>query len=280
MSQSSNPLQQYFRQPAIYLNLPSEGKFWPEKAIELPQTQEVPVLPMTAVDEITYRTPDALFNGQAVVSVVQSCIPAIKDAWVAPAIDINSMLVAIRIASYGHELELGTECPHCKHEADYGIDLRVVLDGLKLPDYSQPLVFGDLEILLQPISYKHQNEVNLAQFGEQRTLQMIPESDLPEDEKFKLLNEALKKITELTVDAMKWSIASISTPQAVVTNPDHISEFLKNCDRKMFVVIRDKIISLRADAEMKPVTIKCTECGGEFEKSITLDQTSFFGDAS
>ena len=89
-----NPLTQYFRQPSIYIKLPSQGNYYPAGAIEMPQNGELPVLPMTAIDEITYRTPDALFSGQAVINVIQSCIPAIKDAWAIPSIDIDTILVA------------------------------------------------------------------------------------------------------------------------------------------------------------------------------------------
>jgi hypothetical protein len=72
---NSNPLAKHFRQPAIYLRLPSQGQYWPENAITLPVTGELPVYPMTTKDEITLRTPDALINGTGVVSVIESCIP-------------------------------------------------------------------------------------------------------------------------------------------------------------------------------------------------------------
>jgi hypothetical protein len=58
----NNPLTQYFRQPAIYIRLPSQGKFYPPSALNMPPNGELPILPMTSNDEITYRTPDALFN--------------------------------------------------------------------------------------------------------------------------------------------------------------------------------------------------------------------------
>ena len=128
MSQTSNPLRQFFRQPAVYIKLPSDGQFWPEKSISMTENRELPVLPMTAIDEITYRTPDALFNGQAVISVIQSCIPAIKNAWDMPGMDTNAVLVAIRIASYGHGMGISSTCPACKTEQEYEIDLRSVLD--------------------------------------------------------------------------------------------------------------------------------------------------------
>jgi hypothetical protein len=280
MNQIFNPLRQYFRRPSIYIKLPSKGEFWPEGSLESTENGELPVFPMTAIDEITYRTPDALFNGEAVVSVIQSCIPSVKNAWDAPVSDVNPILVAIRIASYGHELELGTTCPACTHEADYTLDLRIVLDQLKNPDFKNTIKHGDLEISFQPISYRQQHETNNTQFEEQRTIQLIPGSDLPDEEKVKRLNSALKRITELTVMALKHSIAGIRTPQNIVTEPEFIEEFLNNCDRKLFNIIRDRVIELRQSSELKPLHIACTECSHEYDQPLTLDMASFFEPAS
>jgi len=280
MPQTANPLKQYFRQPSVYLRLPSEGNFWPADAVNMPPNKELPVLPMTALDEITYRTPDALFNGSAVVNVIQSCVPDIRDAWSTPGTDLNSILVAIRIASYGHDMEINSACPECKNEDDYTIDLRIVLDNLQMPDYVTPLKEGDLEISFQPMAYRDQNDTNMKQFEEQRILQSVPNSNLPDEQKLEMLNQALKKITELTVSTLKWNIASIRTPQALVTDPTHIEEFLRNTDRKLFVKIRDLIIEKRNVSEFKPVQIKCAACGHEYKQAVTLDQTSFFDQAS
>ncbi len=74
-----NPLRKHFRQPAIYVPLPSQGHYWPSGAVVMPSNNELAVLPMTAIDEITSRTPDALFNGSAVTEIIKSCIPAIRD---------------------------------------------------------------------------------------------------------------------------------------------------------------------------------------------------------
>jgi hypothetical protein len=280
MSQSANPLKQYFRQPAIYLRLPTGGKYWPLGSIELTHNGEFPVYPMTAIDEITYRTPDALFNGQAVVTVIQSCIPNVKNAWAAPTTDINSMLVAIRLASYGHELELSSTCPSCDTSDDYALDLRHVLDQLKMPDFESTMKYGDLEISFSPISYENQNKSNQEQFDEQRMIQSVTGSDLPESEKLKRLNDAMRRITELTIDALKWSISGIRTPGAIVSETEHIQEFLVNCDRKLFNLIRDHVINLRQVSELTPLSITCDNCQHEYKQTVTLDMTSFFEPAS
>lgn len=280
MSQTSNPLRQFFRQPAVYIKLPSDGQFWPEKSISMTENRELPVLPMTAIDEITYRTPDALFNGQAVISVVQSCISHIKDAWEMPAVDLNAILVAIRIASYGHTITIGSTCPACNTEQEYDIDLRVVLDTIVSPDYSVTVTAGDLEIAFRPCSYRNQNNINQLQFDEQRNIRAIPESDIPDSEKIKKLNNALLKITQLTVDAMKYNIYSIRTPQAMVTEIEFIQEFLNNCDRKLFAQIRERIIELKNKTELSPVRVTCSNCNHEYDQGMSLDQTSFFDAAS
>nr|NIU01198.1 hypothetical protein [Nitrosopumilaceae archaeon]NIU85959.1 hypothetical protein [Nitrosopumilaceae archaeon]NIV66026.1 hypothetical protein [Nitrosopumilaceae archaeon]NIX61800.1 hypothetical protein [Nitrosopumilaceae archaeon] len=53
---TDNPLKQYFRQPTIHISLPSNGKYYSEGSIEIPESGELPVYPMTAIDEITYKT--------------------------------------------------------------------------------------------------------------------------------------------------------------------------------------------------------------------------------
>lgn len=280
MTQFANPLKQYFRQPAIYMRLPTGGKYWPSGTIDMPQNGEIPVYPMTAIDEITYRTPDALFNGQAVVSVIQSCIPSVKNAWAAPSADVNSMLVAIRLASYGHELEISSTCPACETVEDYAVDLRNVLDQLKLPDFETTLQYGDLEIAFTPVSYEQQNRSNQSQFDEQQMIRSATDSDMPEDEKLKRLNDAMRRITELTIEAIKWSISGIRTPSAIVSEPEYIQEFLLNSDRKLFSLIRDRVIDLRKISELKPLDIKCGNCSHDYHQTVTLDMTSFFEPAS
>lgn len=276
----NNPLKQYFRQPAIYIKLPSQGNNYPAGSLTMPPTGELPVYAMTAIDEITYRTPDALYNGQATVNVIQSCIPDIKDGWGIPSADVDTLLVAIRIASYGHDMDFNTQCPACNHESERTLDLRTVLDSIKAPDYSKSLTWGDMEIYFKPLSYKNLNDNNQMQFENQKLLQILPDSAVPDSEKMTALSAALRKITDITVSSLAQSIAAVKTPQALVSEPGFIDEFLKNCDRALFNQIRDRIIELKVQSEMQPLKLVCTECNHEYEQSITLDMASFFASAS
>ena len=196
---SNNPLSQYFRQPSIYLKLPSQGRYYPDGTLNMPENGEVPVYPMTAIDEITQRTPDALFNGSAVATVIKSCVPNIIDPWAIPAVDIDSILVAIRIASYGHSMDVETTCPHCQNEEAYGLDLRTVLEQMKSPNYNEPVIAGDIEIYFRPMNYKNLNDNNLKQFEEQKLLQVIPSTELQDSEEVSAM--ILIKMKEIAVTA-------------------------------------------------------------------------------
>jgi len=271
----------FFRQPAIYTRLPSNGKNWAIGTINYPETGELPVLPMTAIDEITYRTPDALFNGEAVTGVIQSCCPNIVNAWATPSVDLDVLLVAIRIASYGHSMDISSTCPSCGEEHEFGLDLRTVIDNLKSADFDQPLVKGDLQLHFRPLTYREMTNNSLQQFEQQKTLQAINSSEtIPEKDKVAQLNSMMRSLIEVTVTAMSQSITEIRTNNSIVTEQAYIEEFLHNCDRNLFNSIRDHIVKMREDSELKPLTVSCPSCQHQYTQIFTLDMANFFDPAS
>ncbi len=279
---ANNPLKRFFRQPAIYIKLPSGGQHWAPGSLEMPQNGELAVYPMTAMDEITYRTADALFNGSAVVNVVQSCVPAIKNAWHIPNMDLDTILVGIRIASYGHEMQFDSDCPHCQQENTFGLDLRTIMDSIQAPDYNRTITTGDLELYFKPLDYEQVNRNAMVQFEDQKLLEMLPASEMPEEEKVQRLTAAFLKLTDMTMGALSQSIAMIRADTEVVTDAAHIEEFVKNCDREVFERIRNHIVEIREQSELKPLKIRCQnpECQKEYQTPFTLDVSNFFVSAS
>ncbi len=168
-----NPLKQYFRRPAVYLKLPSGGLGYAPGDIDMPENGELPVYPMTAIDEITSRTPDALFNGNAVVEIIKSCIPAIKNPWAINNIDLDPILVSIRAATHGSVMEIETKCPSCEEESKYDVNLASVLGNFKPGDYTTPLIIDELTIRFRPLNYEEMNKASMIQFEMQKMMQNL-----------------------------------------------------------------------------------------------------------
>lgn len=272
----NNPLKQYFRRPAVYLRLPSNGAGYDDTIIDMPENGELPIYPMTAIDDITTRTPDALFNGTAVIELIKSCVPNIKDPWSISNIDMDAILVAIKSASSeSGEINVDSTCPKCETSSTFGINLAAILGSISSPDYESELEYGDLTIKLKPISYREINSAAMEQFEFQKMVAQV--DDIEDDEiRNKTVKDALEKITNITMNLLSHSVAHIKTPTSTVDDRLFILEFLRNCDKKIYTAIRDHSGKLREEAEIKPMDIKCASCQHEYKQSITLNPTDFF----
>jgi hypothetical protein len=276
---AQNPLSKHFRQPNIYFKLPSGGNYWKDGSLSLSATGEVGVMPMTTKDEITLKTPDALLNGQGVVSVIESCCPEIHNAWDMPAVDVDATLVAIRIASYGNQMDFSASCPHCETENEYAIDLGNTLTSIQAPDYSQSLSVDQLTINFKPQSYAELNRGNMIAFEEQQILRSI--NDMADDPVAAKANfdSHLQKVIQLNVDLLASSTESIVTEDGqVVREPGFILEFYNNAENKTIKAIQEQITNFSIQGGVKPVDVNCNneECGKEFPITITFDYASFF----
>lgn len=275
MAISNNPLRQYFRRPAIYLKLPSGGLGYPAGAINIPDTGDLPVYPMTAIDEITARTPDALFNGTAMAELIKSCIPDIKDPWVVNSNDFDAILVAIKAAANGNSMDITSICPSCTEVADYGVNLAGLLSTMQAGDYNTPLQINDLEITFRPLTYKEMNQAALGQFEAQRIFDQL-ENEPDVEERNKKTQDAVKHITELTMKILSQAIEKIKTPTAVVTEYEYLLDFLVHCDKNMYIAIRDYNAKLRESTQIKPLKLKCIHCQHEYDQTFTLNTSDFF----
>jgi len=273
---NQNPLKQYFRRPSVYVKLPSNGKYYEPGVIDIPESGEIPVYPMTAIDDITLRTPDALFNGTAIADLIKSCVPNIKDPWSINNIDLDAILIAIRSASGDSNLEIETQCPACNEEAMYGVDLINILSQLKSANYDSEMIINELKVKFRPLNYKEMNQASLGQFEAQKMF-LIIEQIQDENEKKEKLKDAFKQVTDLTMKILSEAIEYISIPTMQVDNKEYIYDFLQNCDKNVYASIRDFLANLKSATEIKPLKIKCIHCNHQYEQPFTLNAADFFG---
>ncbi len=280
--QSGNPLSGYMRTPQIYITLPSGGRFWKENSIDLPSNGELPVLAMSTKDELILKSPDALLNGQAVVDVIEHCIPNIKDAWEIPVCDFDTILIGIRIASYGEQMEYMSQCPGCNETNEYEIDLRRFMDmTVDISGYDTTTLYKDLSVKLKPATYRAINASNMEQFEQQRMFTVVNATDLSEEEKLKQFNEVFSKLTDLNVRQMAETIEYIETPDGNrVTERLFLNEFIEGADRKIIDVVTKHQQAINAGVPEKDIPTKCPDCGHEYTTPFTFDQSNFFESVS
>lgn len=253
----TNPLTNYMRQPKIYIKLPSNGEYWPADSLEKTENEEYPIYSMTARDEILLKVPDAVLSGQAVVDVIQNCVPNIKNAWHVPSVDIDAILIAIRIATYGEKMTTPLSLPG-DIELEYEIDLRVVIDNLYNTITWDPIVqvSEDITVYVRPLSYKFISESSLQSFETQKILNLANDETLTEDQKIEAFQRSFAKLTQLTIGNVKNSVYRVDTPDGSIEDIDFINEFIENIDKNFFDKIQNHLDKLKEINLIKPIVIE------------------------
>lgn len=279
-----NPLTSLMRQPKIYIKLPSQGKYWPEGSLDISPNGEYAVYSMTARDEMIMKTPDSLLNGQATVDVIHNCIPAIKNAWDIPNIDLDVILIALRLATYGELMEMKFSIKG-DDEFSYQIDLRKILDNLYATiRWDDRINIGsDIAIFIKPANYKIISSTSIQNFETQKLFNLVNDSTLSEDQKIQSFRESFKKLTDITVNIINQSVYRIESSAGSTDDPQDIAEFMENCDKNIFDAIKQRLDDLRQANSIKPLKIPATPemiargSEEEIEIPLTMDPSNFFG---
>ena len=281
----NNPLGKYYRQPQIYITLPSKGRYYSPEVFTPTENGEIPVLPMTAKDEMAFKTPDAMMNGQATVDVIKSCVPNFKDPWKMINYDTDTILLAIRIATYGETMDINYTVPVSNESKTTTLNIPSLLESLKNLDVRDDATTSTgFKFKIDPLTYEKLTRIQIAQFEQQKIYTNVADSGLPETEKAARFAESYKKINAVNFSLLVESIKEITTPDNVtVTDRKQIADFIDNCNAKTTADIEKKLSELRVQCQIAPVKIKATDdeikkgVPATYEVPVTFDNSNFFG---
>ena len=283
--ENTNPLQKYYRQPAIYIKLPSGGRYYPKEVFTPTETGEIPILPMTVKDELAFKTPDAMINGQATVDVIKSCVPNLLDPWKMVNYDTDAVLLAIRIATYGETMDITFRVPGTNEEQSHTLNLPALLEDLgraKIEDETTTSKGFKVEIV--PLDYKTLTKIQIARFEQQKMYGTIDSSAMTEEQKQQAFAKSFETLNTVNFSLLVDSIKSITTPEGnTVVDRAQIIEFCNKADTKTITEIQEKLSALRVQAQIPPLKIKTTEdqikkgAPTSFEVPVTYDNSNFFG---
>ena len=284
MVENTNPLNKYYRQPAIYISLPTKGKYYTAESYQATETGEIPVMPMTAKDEMAFKTPDAMINGQATVDVIKSCCPNILDPWQLTNYDLDTVLLGIRIATYGETMDMNATVPVVNEQIGHTVNLPALLESVKNIEIRDSFkTESGFEVFVKPFSYKQTTEAQVKTFEQQKIVAAVGQSSLTDEQKSQKFAEAHKALTDLNFQLLSTSFEKIITPDGqVVQDQNQIKEFLNNADTKTVNDLQNKMLEIRNQAQVKPIKLKSTDeqikkgAPVSFEVPLTFDNSNFF----
>jgi len=283
MTETSNPLSKYYRTPAIYISLPTKGITYETDVFTPTETGEIPILPMTARDELLFKTPDAMINGQATVDVIKSCVPNFKDPWQMTNYDTDAILIAIRIATYGETMDVTYRVPVTNEEVTQSINLPALLEDLGRKELQTEFKAQGFTIAVKPLSYKKLTQIQQAQFEQEKIYTTVSNSNLTEAQKSEQFVKSYKTLNDINFNILGESISSITTPDGQqVSDPNMIQEFINNADTKIINDFQDNLGAIRQQFQIPLLKINSTEeqikkgVPATYEIPVTFDSSNFF----
>jgi len=270
----NNPLQKYFRQPKIYIGLPSRGQFYPAGTL-LGDHNYVPVYAMTGMDEIMMKTPDALYSGASTIKLIESCCPYIANGAAVPSLDIDALLLAIRIATYGDELTISKKC-ECGEENQYQIHLPSLLDSYTHKQFHNRLAIDELTVVFKPLNYQQITDLNIQNYALQKKLSHLTSDELTDQQRQDYMEALYRDLATMQMNVILNSIDHIITPTEVVSDPQFIREWMDNTVKTSYHAIKSHLEAVKQHWSIPSVPVKCEACGREDQVTVGLDQSNFF----
>jgi hypothetical protein len=309
---NNNPLLRRFsHMPPETFRLPSGGVFYTDGELDPEVVNgEVVVYPMTAIDEITIKSPDMLYQGSAIEKVFNRCIPQVLKPMKLLTKDVDYLMVCLRIVTYGKMLDLTWQCPptcekriekeRIQAETKEAL-MKEMESGERIAENKKPMNprfdgGGDPEssddeqevMDLTPLNYS----VDLTSFlkkskpldtssgfsfdlktGEHVEIQPSTYEDFSFILQQNTQNlDNVEDIYEFVLAATLSAIRSVSG----VTNREHIREWLEMCEAPVIAEIQDHMQVLNDWGAEFTHTFKCKECGKDFPVEVPLNPVSFF----
>lgn len=272
-------LEQFKRQPKIFVNLPSQGVFYNNDIIENSKITDIPVYGMNTMDELVLKTPDALFSGEATARILKSCIPSVLDPWKLINTDVDFFLIAIRVASYGEKLPVTTVCPSCETSTDSDLNLSKLLSHYDNINGYTTVNYNGLIITVRSITYQNATEISKENYVNEKSLLNITTSNaLSDEQKDKQKQTIYDHMTRVNFKSILQHIDNISDGENIEKDPIEINNFLAEADRDLFELLASTIKKLNKEWEMPDMSVICSneDCKKSYKSKITIDYSTFF----
>lgn len=256
--------------PGSSIRLPSRGIFYKNGELDEEVIDgEVVVFQMTATDDVLMKSPDMLYQGTAIDSVIRRCIPQIKKPMDLLIGDIDFILTQLRRLSYGSHIPVEYACPCTKDakelarrqsagENTYSIPLDAFIQSskeLSVSDFNKnyKIVLSNKQsVVLRPL----------------RFCDFIKIQQMNDSEKF---TEASK-----IEDFLAAHYTAFTQSVDDIADQELIHEWYKHLPREDSEQIQDKLADAGTWGIDFKYSVTCTHCKKATELTTQLNPLYFF----
>lgn len=258
MENAVNPLLAKVKLPGRTFELPSMGALY--KNGELSNGNgEVHVHAMSALAEISLKTPDLLFNGKALNQVFSECVPEVKKVDQLFGRDIDAIMYFLRVVTYGpsFEIDVKHDCENAKDHS-YVVNIEELISSMKKIDPTT--IEKQMTIVLPNEQVVKVHPVRFSQMIELYQMNMNKQTFTEED---------IKKNIVFNLTSIIESVDDISDPKM-------IEEWVKALTTPYQNKITEAIETTNDWGPPRTTKLKCKDCGEEMEVELPLNPISFF----
>lgn len=299
----SNPLldniQESGKVETIKVALPTMGRFYEDGVIdENCKAEDLEVRAIGIMAELTTRDPFLLASGKGVELLIPQICPAILQPSKLAEIDLETILIAARIATHGNIMTVDHKCTNpiqaeegkepelCGEENQIEVDLYDIIMRYAPIEFNSNYIvefpkYGQ-KVYLRPIEYGQAMNIlkdSLNSMTKTEEFNNTPVDDLMNDES--RLDEYAEYITKQAITTMGGIINSVFFVETEsgdrVFNHDQIKEWLLAISKDDVKEILDKASDLSKELQGNTIIkYKCNGCGHENTTNIELDVQRLF----
>ena len=294
----TNPLIEDLSFPPISICLPTSGHWYADGVVDpIADPLDLEIKPIGILAEQNYRDPWLLASGKAIPRLIREVCPAILQPEELAEIDIEAILLATRLASYGDMLKLTHKCQYknvdsegdgeiCGEENDLDLNIQEFItryDQIKnFEDYMVELKAVAHKVYLRPTPYKQSIQVLRQAVKAEQTFKLFEdisaEDFVMDADKIGSYTQLADLTSDVTVNSLVESIHYVTTVKGEkVYDKSTIREWLlamPTTETKLIVnKINELALPLRQRSEVK---YNCHACGFENKFLLELDPQRLF----
>lgn len=306
----TNPLLEDINNyPSITVTLPTRGLFYDEGMFEPDtSTDEIEVHPFSMWEEVHFSNPFTIMSGKATRKLVETVAPTILNPDGLCSYDVDMLVLAGRLASYGKELEVELVCGNpdedaietevevngekkkkksrCQHKSKMKLDVQNVMNTYPIIN-DEDLVNWQVElpsgqtVLLQPALHKDVLETMKVGVNQHKIMEALKRfEDMDEAKRMELNDATIENYKTVKVALLVSGIRAVQLADKSRTIKDRkmIVEWLSKMNPSWVDMIHDKLEELAAPyGTPGEVSYVCDQCGFENKNiNVVQDPSRFF----